>query len=54
MKLRESGMEVVDEWQAHDLEAWAAVYDLHQVSLLPSLECSTTQSHHIPHAASCA
>jgi hypothetical protein len=32
VQLREGGMQVVAEWQAHDLEAWTAVYDLHQVS----------------------
>ena len=34
VQLREAGMEVVAEWQAHDLEAWTAVYDLHQVGWL--------------------
>jgi hypothetical protein len=43
VKLGEAGMDVVDEWQAHDLEAWAAVYDLHQVGLL--LRRSSCTSH---------
>jgi hypothetical protein len=31
-KVREAALEVLDEWQAHELEAWCAVFSRAEVS----------------------